>query len=233
MEQESAPVPKKQLTAFGRTARRKRIFARLNEGWAYDEIAREERLTAHRVRQIVTEVLDRREVDGNSAHALLQLGRLGPAQLCRLASRRSHRCRIPRSVGSDEERRLHGERAQRERVRRHERLREEMLMKLGAARSKAPMAPSSIVAPKVYAGQRSAHAISRRNAQGTAEPLGKASDREAPGARRAKASRSNCSPRTTNSTRRAPPPPPQAFRHRSQRGAPSVGRGAQPRQGRP
>jgi hypothetical protein len=111
MEQESAPAPKKRLTAFGRTARRKRIFARLNEGWAYDEIAREERLTAHRVRQIVTEVLDRREVDGDSAHALLQLGRLGPAQLCRLASRRSHRCRIPRSVGSDEERRLHGERA--------------------------------------------------------------------------------------------------------------------------
>ena len=122
MEQESAPAPKKRLTAFGRTARRKRIFARLNEGWAYDEIAREERLTAHRVRQIVTEVLDRREVDGDSAHALLQLGRLGPAQLCRLASRLSHRCRIPRSVGSDEERRLHGERAQRERVRRHERL---------------------------------------------------------------------------------------------------------------
>ena len=79
MEQESAPAPKKRLTAVGKAARRKRIFARLNEGFAYDEIAREERLTARRVRQIVTEVLDRREVDGDSAHALLQLGRLGPA----------------------------------------------------------------------------------------------------------------------------------------------------------
>jgi Mor family transcriptional regulator len=78
MEQERAPAPKK-LTVFARAARIKRIFARLNEGLGYDEIAREERLTARRVRQIVTEVLDRREVDGDSAHALLQLGRLGPA----------------------------------------------------------------------------------------------------------------------------------------------------------
>ena len=100
MEQELAPGAEETAHRLGRTARRKRIFARLNEGWAYDEIAREERLTARRVRQIVTEVLDRREVDGDFAHALLQLGRLGPAQLCRLASRRSHRCRIPRSVGS-------------------------------------------------------------------------------------------------------------------------------------
>ena len=80
MEQELAPVPKKRLTAIGKAARCKRIFARLNEGFAYDEIAREERLTARRVRQIVTDVLDRREVDGDSAHALLQLGRLGPAR---------------------------------------------------------------------------------------------------------------------------------------------------------
>jgi hypothetical protein len=78
MEQERAPAPKK-LTVFARAARIRRIFARLNEGLAYDEIAREERLTARRVRQIVTEVLDRREVDGDSAHALLQLGRLAPA----------------------------------------------------------------------------------------------------------------------------------------------------------
>jgi hypothetical protein len=65
MEQESAPAPKKRLTAFGRTARRQRIFARLNEGFAHVEIAGEERLTARRVRQIV---LARREVDGDSAH---------------------------------------------------------------------------------------------------------------------------------------------------------------------
>jgi len=79
MEQDLAPAPKKRLTAFGRKARQKRIFARLREGWAYDEIAREERLTAARVRMIVSEVLQKREVDDSSAHALLQLSRLAPA----------------------------------------------------------------------------------------------------------------------------------------------------------
>ena len=79
MEQTSAPPPKKRLTAFGKRARQKRIFARLREGWAYDEIAREERLTAARVRQIVSEVLQKRQVDDSMAHALLQLSRLGPA----------------------------------------------------------------------------------------------------------------------------------------------------------
>ncbi len=78
MEQISAPA-KKRLTAFGKRARQKRIFARLREGWAYDEIAREERLTAARVRQIVSEVLQKRQVDDSMAHALLQLSRLGPA----------------------------------------------------------------------------------------------------------------------------------------------------------
>ena len=73
MEQIAAPAPKKRLTEFGRRARQKRIFVRLREGWAYDEIAREERLTAARVRQIVSEVLQKREVDDSSAHALLQL----------------------------------------------------------------------------------------------------------------------------------------------------------------
>ena len=79
MEQETAPAPKKRLTVFGKRARQKRIFARLREGWAYDEIAREERLTAARVRQIVSEVLQKRQVDDSMAHALLQLSRLSPA----------------------------------------------------------------------------------------------------------------------------------------------------------
>jgi hypothetical protein len=34
------------------------IFARLREGWAYDEIASQERLTAERVRQIVRQALE-------------------------------------------------------------------------------------------------------------------------------------------------------------------------------
>ncbi len=81
MEMEITPTPekKRRLTVFGKRARQKRIFARLREGWAYDEIASEERLTAARVRQIVSEVLQKRQVDDSMAHALLQLSRLGPA----------------------------------------------------------------------------------------------------------------------------------------------------------
>jgi len=78
-EQNPAPAANKRLTGVGKAARRKRIFARLREGWAYDEIAREEGITARRARQIVSEVLRRREVDDGSDHALLQLSRLAPA----------------------------------------------------------------------------------------------------------------------------------------------------------
>jgi hypothetical protein len=59
--------------------RRERIFARLRGGWAYDEIAREERVTPRRVRQIVSEALQRRQVDDGSDHAMLQLARLDKA----------------------------------------------------------------------------------------------------------------------------------------------------------
>jgi hypothetical protein len=51
--------PKRPLNAIARVVRRGRIFARLREGWAYDEIAREEGLSAERVRQIVREALER------------------------------------------------------------------------------------------------------------------------------------------------------------------------------
>jgi hypothetical protein len=53
MDQGSAPQRKKRLAAFVEAARQKRILARLNEGWADDEIARDEGLTGRRVRQIV------------------------------------------------------------------------------------------------------------------------------------------------------------------------------------
>jgi hypothetical protein len=59
--------------------RRQRIFARLREGWAYDEIAREERVSAERIRQIVSEVLNKRVIDRGVDHAHLQLERLMPA----------------------------------------------------------------------------------------------------------------------------------------------------------
>jgi hypothetical protein len=76
---EIQPLKKRRPTAFGRAARAKRIFARLREGWAYDEVAREERLSPQRVRQIVSEVLDKRIVDRGQDHAQLQLARLAPA----------------------------------------------------------------------------------------------------------------------------------------------------------
>ena len=63
--------------AHGVAARR--IFARLREGYAYDEIAREEQVTPERVRQIVREALARRFVDDETDHAKLQLARLAQA----------------------------------------------------------------------------------------------------------------------------------------------------------
>jgi hypothetical protein len=73
------PTPGRRLNVLGKAARRKRIFARLREGWAYDEIAREERVSAERVRQIVAEVLGKRVIDRGVDHAHLQLERLMPA----------------------------------------------------------------------------------------------------------------------------------------------------------
>jgi hypothetical protein len=77
MEQTSTPRPR--LNVLGKAARRKRIFARLKEGWAYDEIAGEEHVSAERIRQIVSEVLGKRVIDRGEDHAHLQLERLMPA----------------------------------------------------------------------------------------------------------------------------------------------------------
>ena len=78
---EQTSTPGRRLNVLGKAARRKRIFARLREGWAYDEIAGEERVSAERVRQIVAEVLGKRVIDRGVDHAHLQLERLMPA-LC-------------------------------------------------------------------------------------------------------------------------------------------------------
>jgi hypothetical protein len=79
MENEVCPAPKRRLTAVARAMRRGRIFARLREGWAYDEIAEAEQLTPERIRQIVREALERRLIDEDTDHAKLQLSRLQPA----------------------------------------------------------------------------------------------------------------------------------------------------------
>ena len=78
MVQEMAPV-RRRVGALGKLARRKRIFARLREGASYEEIAAEEGVGRERVRQIVSEVLQKRSVDSGADHAKLQLDRLAPA----------------------------------------------------------------------------------------------------------------------------------------------------------
>jgi hypothetical protein len=67
------------LGAHGMIFRRRRVFARLREGFTYDEIAGEEGVSSARIRQIVSEELQKRAVDSGADHAKLQLDRLAPA----------------------------------------------------------------------------------------------------------------------------------------------------------
>jgi hypothetical protein len=67
------------LAAEGKAARRERIFARLRDGWALDAIAREETLSAERVRQIVEEIVKGRRVEEGSTTARPRIARLAPA----------------------------------------------------------------------------------------------------------------------------------------------------------
>jgi hypothetical protein len=78
MVQETGPV-RRHLSALGKMRRRKRIFARLREGASYEEIGTEESVSRERIRQIVSEVLQKRSVDSGADHAKLQLDRLLPA----------------------------------------------------------------------------------------------------------------------------------------------------------
>jgi Homeodomain-like domain len=79
MVQETVPAAKRRPYAHFRELRRARIFMRLREGWPYTEIAREEGLTDRRIRQIVSETLEKRMVDPPTDHAMLQRARLVPA----------------------------------------------------------------------------------------------------------------------------------------------------------
>jgi len=74
-----APARRRRLSAHGMVFRRRRVFARLREGFTYDEIATEEGVSGARIRQIVTEELQKRAVDSGADHAKLQLDRLAPA----------------------------------------------------------------------------------------------------------------------------------------------------------
>ena len=79
MVEEKAPVRRRRLGAHGSMFRRRRIFASLREGYTYDEIAAEERVSPSRIRQIVSQELQQRAVDSGAEHAKLQLDRLAPA----------------------------------------------------------------------------------------------------------------------------------------------------------
>ena len=81
MDLDGAKTPKTRqgLSAESRAARRERIFARLRDGWALDAIAREETLSAERVRQIVEEIVKGRRVEEGSTTARLRIARLAPA----------------------------------------------------------------------------------------------------------------------------------------------------------
>ena len=79
MIEDRAPARRRRLGAHGMVFRRRRIFGRLREGFTYDEIAAEEGVSNARVRQIVSEELQKRVVDSGADHAKLQLDRLAPA----------------------------------------------------------------------------------------------------------------------------------------------------------
>ena len=73
---DGSPPRKRRLHGFGREMRRERIFEHMRQGWAYDEIARLEGVTPERIRQIVSETLQKRSADTTADHAKLQLARL-------------------------------------------------------------------------------------------------------------------------------------------------------------
>ena len=76
MIEDTPPARRRRLGAHGMMFRRRRVFARLREGFTYEEIANEEGVTITRIRQIVSEELQQRAVDSGADHAKLQLERL-------------------------------------------------------------------------------------------------------------------------------------------------------------
>ena len=75
----SAHPARPRRTAHDRAMRGNRIFARMLEGQAYPAIAAAEGLTVRRVRMIVQEGLDRRDIEPRKEYALVQIARLDSA----------------------------------------------------------------------------------------------------------------------------------------------------------
>jgi hypothetical protein len=74
----SAPAPKPRVTAHDRALRQRRILARMQEGWSYDAVAQDERLSRERIRQIVAETPALRD-DPVRDHKRSQIAKLDPA----------------------------------------------------------------------------------------------------------------------------------------------------------
>lgn len=79
MEIHAATPPARRRAPGRRALKRQRILCRMREGWAFEEIARAERVTVERVRKIVAGILAKREIDDASDHARIQLARLETA----------------------------------------------------------------------------------------------------------------------------------------------------------
>jgi hypothetical protein len=81
MDEETSLAPKKRrrLDAPSRARRLVRMLERLRYGLSYDEIARQEKLTVVRVRQIIKEALATRAVNEGGGRAADQMGLLKPA----------------------------------------------------------------------------------------------------------------------------------------------------------
>jgi Homeodomain-like domain len=81
----SRPLPprrrsrKRTAAARASAQRRQRIFARMQQGWSYEAIAEDEGVSRERIRQIVKEGLEGRDLEPDSDHLRLQLARLDPA----------------------------------------------------------------------------------------------------------------------------------------------------------
>jgi predicted transcriptional regulator len=73
------PTAAPRVTARERELRRVRILARVQAGWSYEAIGREEGISRERVRQIVAESLKSGERETKLDHALVQIARLEPA----------------------------------------------------------------------------------------------------------------------------------------------------------
>jgi hypothetical protein len=80
MDAQTLAEPRRpRLNQYTKALRRERVFANLRLGRSYSDIASEEGVSERRVRQIVSDAVQRQKFDGPRDHALLQFVRLESA----------------------------------------------------------------------------------------------------------------------------------------------------------